>query len=107
MPALIPLIVSAFMTVMRVLLLAKIGSFIVSAMLFLGLTFAIDNYAIDPLLDALESYVSQLGTGGGAMATAMQWAGVLNFDKACSVLISAYTTAWTIKSAKVFLSKAV
>jgi hypothetical protein len=107
MPALIPLIVSSLMTVLRVLLLSKIGSFIVAALLFLGLSLAIDNYAIDPLLAQLRNYVAQLGAGGGAMATAMQWAGVLNFDKACSVLLSAYTTAWTIKSAKVFLTKAV
>src|SRR5690606_18021523 len=107
MPAFIPAIVAALMTVLRVLLIAKIGSIVVSALLFIGLSLAINNYAIEPLLTQLENYVNQLGAGGGAMAQAMQWAGVLNFDKACSVLLSAYTTAWTIKSAKVFLTKAV
>jgi len=106
MPAFIPAIVAALMTVLRVLLMSKIGSIVVAALLFLGLSLAVNNYAIDPLLTRLENYVNQLGAGGGAMAYAMQWAGMLNFDKAVSVLLSAYTTAWTIKSAKVFLTKA-
>lgn len=106
MPAFIPAIVAALMTVLRVMLLAKIGSIIVAGLMFLGLSFAVSNYAIDPMLAALESYVAQIGSGGDAAAVAMQWAGVLNFDKAISVLVSAYTTVWTIKSAKVFLMKA-
>lgn len=106
MPALIPAIVAALMQVMRVLLMSKIGSFIVAALLFLGLSLAVNNYAIDPLLSTLEAYVSQIGSAGGAASVAMQWAGVLNFDKAISVLVSAYTAAWTIKASKVFLSKA-
>lgn len=107
MPALIPAIVAALMTVLRVLLIAKIGSFIVSALVFFGLTIGINNYAIEPALNALQTYVGQLGASGGAVATALAWAGVLNFDKAIGVLISAYTTAWTIRGAKVFLMRSV
>lgn len=106
MPALIPALVAALMTVLRVLLMAKIGAFIVSALLFFGFSWATNEYAIEPLLDALTGYVQQLGTGGGALAYAMQWAGVLQFDKAITVIISAYGMAWTIKSARVWLSKA-
>lgn len=106
MPALIPALVAAMMTVLRVLLMAKIGAFIVSALLFFGFTFATNEYAVEPLLDALRGHVQQLGAGGGAMAYAIQWAGVLQFDKAVTVLISAYSMAWTIRSARVWLSKA-
>ena len=105
MPALIPALVAAMMQVLRVLLMAKIGAFIVSALAFFGFTFVVNQYAIEPALSALTGYVSQLGAGGGAMGHAMQWAGVLKFDQAISVIISAYTVAWTIKSAKVWLGK--
>lgn len=105
MPLLIPALVAAMMTVLRVLLVAKIGTFIVSALLFFGMSFSINKWGVQPALDALEGYVSQLGTGGGAIGSAIAWAGVLNFDKAISILISAYTVKWTITSAKVWLSK--
>lgn len=106
MPLLIPALVAALMTVLRVLLMAKIGAFIVSALLFFGFTFAVNEYAIEPALDALRNYMTSMGSAGGIAGSAIAWAGVLRFDDAVSVLISAYTTKWTIVSARIWLSKA-
>lgn len=106
MPLLIPALVSAMMTVLRVLLMAKIGAFIVAALLFFGFTWATNEYAVDPLMDSLTAYVGQLGSVGGVVGSAVQWAGVLQFDKAITLVVSAYGMAWTIKSARVWLSKA-
>lgn len=105
MPLFIPALVAALMTVLRVLLIAKIGSIIVAALAFFGFTWAVNKWGIDPAMNALDNYVGQLGSTGGTMASAMQWAGVLQFDVAISVLISAYTVKWTLTSARVFLMK--
>lgn len=94
------------MTVLRVLLMAKIGAFIVSALLFFGFTWTINEYAIEPALDTLRNYMNSMGSASSIAGHAIAWAGVLRFDDAVSVLISAWTTAWTIKSARVWLSKA-
>lgn len=106
MPLLIPAIVAALMTVMRVLLIAKAGSIVLAVLLFFGFDWAVNKFAIDPALDALSGWMGQVGTGHWG-AIAMQWAGVLNIDKAVSVLISAFTTKASINSAKVFLTKAI
>lgn len=107
MPAVVAAIVAALMTVLRVLLMAKIGAFIVSALLFFGFTFAVNNYAVQPAMDALTDYMNSMGSASSIAGTAIAWAGVLRFDAAVSVLISAYTVKWTIVSARVWLSNAV
>lgn len=107
MPALVASLVASLMTVLRVLLIAKIGSIIVAALAFFGLSFAVNKYSVQPALDALEHHVGQLGAAGGHVASAIQWAGVLNFDQAVTILISAYTVKWGLQTARVFLTKVV
>jgi hypothetical protein len=106
-PVLVAGAAAAIATALRVMLMAKLGTIVLSCLAFFGMTWGINKWAVAPAIAALEGYVDQLGAGGGAAATALQWAGVLQFDSAISVLISAYTIKWTIVSARVWLSRVI
>jgi len=67
----------------------KLGQWIVGAMVFLGLQFAVNTYAVGPLLDQIKSIAN--GAGGDALG----WIAFFNLDKYISIILSAYATAAT------------
>ena len=54
---------------MRIMLMAKIGAIVVKLMLFFGIAFTTQKYAIGPLTDTLLTY-AQTGAGGGSLGSA-------------------------------------
>lgn len=103
MPLLAP-IVSAILSGLAWLFRNRIGQWIVAALAWMGLAWATTEFAVDPWLDLLEQHVS--GVGGGQLgATALQWFGVLKFDKCCTMIASAVVTKFGMESARAFLVK--
>lgn len=101
-----PALLGYLVTLLRIMLMAKIGAFVAKVLLFFGFTWATNSFAIGPAIDQIEAMM-QSGTGGGGLgANVLAWAGVLRMDDAVSMILSAYSAAWTIKNAKVFLMKA-
>lgn len=98
-----PALVAALIHALRIMLMAKAGALVLKILLFFGLAITVNRVAIDPVLNQLEGYVAQLGSTGGTMAVAVQWAGLLRFDEALSMLLSAFATAMLIKQSRVFL----
>ena len=98
MPALIAILVNA----LRILFMSRIGLIIVSALAWLGLSFGTKKVAIQPAIDALTSYMN-FGGGGSLAAAAIAYMGVLRFDTAVSMIISAYLTRNGVKAARVVL----
>ncbi|MDR7135725.1 hypothetical protein J2X06_002943 [Lysobacter niastensis] len=99
-------LVALLVNVMRIMLMAKIGAFIVKALAFFGFTWATNKFAVAPAMDFIRDHMATLNGIGGEYGTLMvQWLGVLRFDQAVSMMLSAYAAAWTIKGAKVFLAK--
>jgi len=98
--ALIPIVVTA----LRIMLLAKIGAFVAKLLMFFGFTWATNKFAVEPALDALRTHMA-IAPSGEYGAVMVQWLGVLRFDQAVTMVISAYGAAWTIKGAKVWLAK--
>lgn len=91
---------------LRILLMAKLGAMIASILLFFGLVWGTNKFAIGPAFDFLQNHMASLsGVGGEYGAVMFAWLGVLRFDQAVTMVLSAYTAAWTIKSAKVFLMR--
>jgi hypothetical protein len=99
-----PAVVALLVTLLRVMLMAKIGAFVVKLLAFFGFTWATNKFAIDPAMDFIRTHMNAHPAGEFA-AWAFQWLGVLRVDQAISMLLSAYAAAWTIKGAKVFLMK--
>lgn len=98
--ALVPIVVTA----MRVMLLAKAGAFVAKCIMFFGFTWATNKFAIQPAFDELRNHM-QATPSGEYGALMVQWLGVLRFDQAVTMVISAYIAAWTIKGARVWLAK--
>lgn len=96
-------IIAAIMHALRVMLMAKIGAFVVKLLAFFGIAIVTNKLAIEPLLDQLEGFISQVGQTGQFAAVAIQWAGLMRFDDALSMVLSAFSTAMMIKQARVML----
>jgi hypothetical protein len=96
-------IVAALLHGLRVLLMARLGLMVAKVLGFFGLTFVTNKYAVGPLLAQVEGFIAQAGQAGQFGAVAMQWAGLMRFDDALSMVISALGMAFTIKQARVAL----
>lgn len=96
-------IIAAIMHALRIMLMAKIGAFVLKLLSFFGLAIIANEFAIEPLLAQLEGFISEIGATGQWGALAIQWAGLMRVDEALSMLISCFTTAMMIKQARVML----
>lgn len=98
-----PALVAALMHALRIMLMAKVGAFVLKVISFFGLAIVTNKYAIEPLLNQLEGYIGDLGATGQWGALAVQWAGLLRVDDALSMLVSCFATAMMIKQGRVML----
>lgn len=100
-----PAIIAALLTGLRILLMAKLGAMVARVFLFFGVTWATNEFALQPALDQVAALMTS--SPGGEFGTwALQWAGVMRLDVCVSMLLSCLSAVWTIKQARVFLSKA-
>jgi hypothetical protein len=104
---LLPLLLSGVMWLFR----SKLGFFILMAFVWLGINFATLNLVIEPTIQQLQDF-GQMADGGGGGGTgenwgalAKAWAGVMNLDKAISMIISAVVTKHAAQQARLFLTK--
>lgn len=100
MPVLIAFLVNA----LRVMLFTQGGRLIVGALSFLGLQFATYSGVVQPALDQVAAMM-QGAPAGDFGAAALAWMGVLNIDKAVSMIVSAVVTKRAISAARMFLTK--
>jgi hypothetical protein len=74
-------------------------------MVWLGINWGTMNLVLQPTLDLLTNFAQGGGGGGEYWGIARQWAGVLNFDKALTMVLSAYITQQTLMKGRLFLFK--
>jgi hypothetical protein len=102
-----PVFIAALVDALLWLFKSRLGLILVSAFAWLGIQFGVQHLVVAPALDTLRSLASG-GAGGGSFASeAYNWLGVLNFDRALSMVISAVTTKYAVTGAKLFLQKRV
>lgn len=99
-----PILVAWILNGLRILLFTQGGRIIVGILSWLGLSLATHAFAMGPALSFFQSQMAS-GPGSGIGALALQWLGVLRFDQAVSMLISAWTIKVSIDAAKISLSK--
>ena len=80
------------------LMMLKLGAWILGAMVYLGIYFGTQEYVIEPLLDQVRAIAE-----GGITGTLAEWVAFLNFDRAITMVLSAYSTAGTIAATKMAL----
>lgn len=95
-------LVALGVNLLRTMLMVKAGVIIAKALMFLGLTIAVQKLAIEPLLEQVRGLISG-GPSGSLGAIVLAWAGVLKLDTAVTMILSAYGTAAAIRSARVAL----
>lgn len=99
-------IIAAILSGVVYLFKNRLGLFIMSAMVWLGINFATINLVVEPAIDTLEAYANGMKQGGtGLAAAAGAWIGVMQFDKALTMVISAFATVTLIRKGRLFLFK--
>jgi hypothetical protein len=83
----------------------RIGLFIAQALLWAGLTYGTTKMVMGPTISLLEGYMQSGGGGGDIGAAITNWMGVLKFDIAVTMIISAYVAKQSFNAAKVALHK--
>ncbi|WP_374013972.1 DUF2523 family protein [Pseudoxanthomonas koreensis] len=103
MPFLAP-ILSALLTGLAWLFRNRIGQWVTAALVWMGLAWATNEFAVQPWIDSLETSMTPGAIGGGDLAAvAIAWIGVLRFDVACTMIASAVAAKFAVGAAKAFL----
>ncbi|WP_434989693.1 DUF2523 domain-containing protein [Xanthomonas melonis] len=85
---------------------SRIGLWIMTALVWLGINFGTIKMVVEPAIDLLKGYAEGMGNGNGQLgADAMAWFGVLQFDKALTMVISAVAAKHAIMQGRLFLFK--
>jgi hypothetical protein len=100
-----PVVVAWIVNALRILFLSRVGLWIASALAWLGINWGSVKLVIEPAANLLKGYINGLGSGGGGefAATAMQYAGLLNLDRAVTMIVSAYITKHAVMQGRLFL----
>lgn len=102
MPVVWGALVAAFSWLIR----SRIGLWIMTAMTWLGINWGSMKLVVEPAIDVLKNSAHAFGSGSGQLgAAALAWGGVLNLDKAITMIISAVVTKKAIMAGRLFLFK--
>lgn len=84
----------------------KLGLFLMGAMIWLGVNWGTIKIIVEPAIDLLYGYANGVGGGGSDYATAaMQWMGVMQFDRAITMVVSAIIAKNAVMQGRLFLFK--
>lgn len=100
-----PILIGWLLTGLRVLFASRMGLWIAGALAWLGVSLGSSKLLIEPAIDQLRAYMTAGMSGGNLGADAIAWAGVLNFDVAVTMIISAYVTRQGVQAGRLFLQK--
>lgn len=83
----------------------RLGLFIATAMVWMGINFTTINLLIDPAIELLRGATQSAGSGGTGQfaAAASGYLGILQFDRAITMLISAVATKHLLLKGRLFL----
>lgn len=84
---------------------SRLGLFVTSAFVWLGINFGTIKLAIEPAIAQLEAFAAQGSAAGEYGPIAVQWAGMLNLDKAVTMIVSAVVAKHAIMQGRLFLFK--
>lgn len=90
------------------LMKSRLGMFILAAMMWLGINFTTIKIIIEPALDILTGFAQDAGTGNGTAIgmAAAQYMGLMKFDLAITMVISAIVSRNLVASKGLRLTRA-
>lgn len=81
----------------------KLGLFLLMAMTWLGINFASLKIVVEPAIDLLLNYAEAPSGGGQFTTIAWGWLGVMQFDRALTMIVSAVVTRHAVIQGRLFL----
>jgi hypothetical protein len=85
-----PVFLAALLAGLSRLILARAGAWLIQALIAVGIGFAVKEFALDPLMNYVQSYWA------GIPSDIAAWMGVLNLDIYVVGILSAYAAS-TVK----------
>jgi hypothetical protein len=96
-------IIAAIVAGFARLFASRIGQWVTAALVFMGIGLASHGVLVQPLLDQVQDIAQDAGSSTGSIA--VQWLAFLNFDKAITMIFSAYAARAAVSAGKVWLAK--
>jgi hypothetical protein len=89
------------------LMKSRLGLFIASSFVWLGINFATLKLILGPTIDALRGFTDQVGNGGTSQfaVAAAGYIGIMQMDRAVTMIISAVVTKHAVLKGRLFLFK--
>lgn len=81
----------------------KLGMFIMGALVWLGLSFGSMALVVQPALDVMYGYLDAAGAVGQYAQYAMKWVGVMNLDRAVTMIGSSIAARHAANAGRMFL----
>ncbi|MEO7702914.1 MAG: DUF2523 family protein [Opitutus sp.] len=100
-----PFLIAALLDALEWLFATRLGLWVVSAFAFLGISFGTQKFVVQPLLDELQTLAGGVSSSSDFGSMALSWLGLLNFDKALAMIISAVATKYAVSATRLFLQK--
>lgn len=99
MPAFLLALGSMLGPLLSRLMASRLASWIVGALLALGISWGTQTVAVTPILNAIKA------TASGVTGSALEWLSFLNVDRAVTIVLSAYATRAGLNGARLFLKR--
>lgn len=96
-----PAIWAALTAALSVMVKSRIGFWIASALASLGLTLAVQKFAMQPVLSMVQQY------WGGIPADVAAWMAYMGADRVITIILSAYAAAATMSAVRLRKSSGI
>ncbi len=100
-----PMLISTLLTALAALFRSKWGPWVAEVMVWLGISWATNEFLVDPWISQMEDAMRAGAPGGEWGALVVSYAGIMKFDVACTMIASAVTAKFAVGAAKTFLTK--
>ncbi|ARO68571.1 DUF2523 domain-containing protein [Xylella fastidiosa subsp. pauca] len=101
-----PVFIAQLLTGLFSLLKTKLGYFIMAAFVWLGINWGSYHFVITPIVKQIYIYMDNVGVAEGSLGEmAMSGLAILNFDRAVSMIISAYVARFAVLNGRLYLFK--
>ncbi|MDC6408498.1 DUF2523 family protein [Xylella fastidiosa] len=101
-----PVFLATLLTGLFNLCKSKLGYFVATAFVWLGINWGSYHFVISPLVEQLYTYIDSVGSAGGRFGElALRALGLLNFDRALTMIISAYVSRFAVLNGRLYLFK--
>ncbi|WP_425518276.1 DUF2523 family protein [Stenotrophomonas indicatrix] len=98
-----PLLIASLLSGLAALFRSQIGTWVVTALAWLGLAWATHEFAVQPWIDNMRAQMTGATPGGEWGSVLMAYAGLMKFDQACTMIASAVVTKFGVNAARAVL----